>query len=75
MRVESELKLNFDDVLIRPKRSVAPSRASVDLKREHRFRTRRSEAGWTSRDAKLGLACGGDRAGFVYGGGEGQAAL
>lgn len=47
MRVESELKLTFDDVLIRPKRSVAPSRASVDLKRKHRFRTRRSEAGWT----------------------------
>ena len=39
MRVESELKLDFDDVLIRPKRSVAPSRASVDLKRKYRFRT------------------------------------
>jgi GMP reductase len=46
MRVESELKLTFDDVLIRPKRSVAPSRASIDLKREHRFRTRRLETGW-----------------------------
>ena len=38
MRVETELKLDFDDVLIRPKRSVAPSRASVDLERSHRFR-------------------------------------
>ena len=46
MRVESELKLGFDDVLIRPKRSVAPSRASVDLKREHRFRATVPQAGW-----------------------------
>ncbi len=47
MRVESELRLNFDDVLIRPKRSVAPSRASVDLKREHRFRAPVPQAEWT----------------------------
>jgi len=47
MRVESELKLGFEDVLIRPKRSVAPSRASVDLKRPYRFRTAPSEAGWS----------------------------
>ena len=40
MRVEAELRLDFDDVLIRPKRSVAPSRASIDLKREYRFRIR-----------------------------------
>jgi len=46
MRVESELRLDFDDVLIRPKRSVAPSRASVDLKREHRFRATVPQAGW-----------------------------
>ena len=37
MRIEAELRLDFDDVLIRPKRSVAPSRASVELKREYRF--------------------------------------
>ena len=30
MKVESELRLDFDDVLIRPKRSVGPSRASID---------------------------------------------
>src|ERR1035438_6340947 len=47
MRVESELRLDFDDVLIRPKRSVAPSRASVDLKREHRFRTGTPQGRWT----------------------------
>jgi GMP reductase len=46
MRVETELKLDFDDVLIRPKRSVAPSRASVDLQRSHRFRNASPAAGW-----------------------------
>src|SRR5713226_2821416 len=47
MRVETELKLDFDDVLIRPKRSVAPSRASVNLQRSHRFRNASPAAGWT----------------------------
>ena len=47
MRVETELKLDFDDVLIRPKRSVAPSRASVNLERSHRFRNASPAAGWT----------------------------
>jgi GMP reductase len=47
MRIESELKLDFDDVLIRPKRSVAPSRASVDLKRSFRFRAPQPAAAWT----------------------------
>ena len=47
MRVEPELRLDFDDVLIRPKRSVAPSRASVDLKREYRFRTGAPHGKWT----------------------------
>jgi GMP reductase len=47
MRVESEPRLDFDDVLIRPKRSVAPSRASIDLKRGYRFRTAVCQAGWT----------------------------
>lgn len=47
MRIESELRLDFDDVLIRPKRSIAPSRASVDLKRSHRFRIALPQAGWS----------------------------
>jgi GMP reductase len=47
MRVETELKLDFDDVLIRPKRSVAPSRASVNLQRSHRFCNASPAAGWT----------------------------
>jgi GMP reductase len=47
MRIETEPKLDFDDVLIRPKRSVAPSRASVSLERSHRFRNASPPAGWT----------------------------
>ena len=39
MRIEAELRLDFDDVLIRPKRSVAPSRASIELNREYRFQS------------------------------------
>ncbi len=46
MRIEVEPKFDFDDVLIRPKRSVAPSRASIDLKREYRFQTTPSGQGW-----------------------------
>src|SRR5262245_10014633 len=44
MRIDNDPKLDFDDVLIRPKRSEAPSRASVVLQREYRFLN--SEATW-----------------------------
>jgi GMP reductase len=37
MRIDNDPKLDFDDVLIRPKRSEAPSRSGVDLEREYRF--------------------------------------
>lgn len=37
MRIEQEIYLDFDDVLIRPKRSLAASRKDVDLKREFKF--------------------------------------
>jgi GMP reductase len=37
MRIDSEPKLDFDDVLIRPKRSEAPSRSTVDLQRQYSF--------------------------------------
>ena len=37
MRVESELKLDFSDVLISPKRSEAPSRKNVNLQRTFEF--------------------------------------
>ena len=44
MRIESEVKLDFSDVLIRPKRSTLGSRKEVDLFRNYRFRN--SEAGY-----------------------------
>ena len=38
MRMETELKLDFKDVLIRPKRSTLSSRSQVSLQRHYRFR-------------------------------------
>lgn len=38
MRIEYDMKLDFNDVLIRPKRSVLKTRADVSLEREFRFR-------------------------------------
>lgn len=37
MRIEQDIKLDFKDVLIRPKRSCLSSRAEVDLSREYKF--------------------------------------
>ncbi|RNL88046.1 GMP reductase [Sinomicrobium pectinilyticum] len=37
MRIESDLKLGFKDVMIRPKRSTLNSRAAVSLEREFKF--------------------------------------
>ncbi|UFS72160.1 GMP reductase [Geomonas sp. RF6] len=37
MRVESDLKLGFSDVLIRPKRSNLKSRSQVELRRTYKF--------------------------------------
>lgn len=37
MRIEQDLKLDFKDVLIRPKRSTLGSRAEVDISREFAF--------------------------------------
>ena len=38
MRIETELKYDFDDVLIRPKRSTLTSRKEVDLTRTFKFK-------------------------------------
>lgn len=38
MRIEYDVKLDFHDVLIRPKRSVLKTRAEVSLEREFKFR-------------------------------------
>src|SRR6056300_410033 len=45
MRIEDEIKLTFDDVLIRPKRSTLISRSDVELNREFKFR--HSDQKWT----------------------------
>lgn len=45
MRIEDEIKLDFKDVLIRPKRSTLSSRREVELKRTYRFK--HSGAEWT----------------------------
>lgn len=44
MRIEYDVKLDFSDVLIRPKRSVLKTRAEVSLEREFRFR--HSQTSW-----------------------------
>ncbi len=38
MHIDREIKLDFKDVLIRPKRSALPSRAQVDITREFDFK-------------------------------------
>lgn len=45
MRIEDEIKLDFKDVLIRPKRSTLSSRKEVDLNRTYRFKHSGQE--WT----------------------------
>ncbi len=37
MRIDEDIKLDFKDVLIRPKRSTLNSRSEVDLNREYKF--------------------------------------
>ncbi len=43
MRVEQEIKLDYKDVLIRPKRSALRSRKHVSLERNYKFRNSRQE--------------------------------
>lgn len=38
MRIENDIKLDFKDVLIRPKRSTLKSRAQVDVSRDYTFK-------------------------------------
>ena len=45
MRIEDEVKLDFKDVLFRPKRSTLSSRKEVDLKRTYKFKYSNFE--WT----------------------------
>lgn len=43
MRMESDVKLDFKDVLIRPKRSTLTSRKQVDLERKYKFKHSKKE--------------------------------
>ena len=43
MRIEDELKLDYSDVLIRPKRSMLSSRKEVDLNRSYKFKHSNTE--------------------------------
>ena len=45
MRIEDEIKLTFDDVLIRPKRSTLVSRSEVQLERKLKFK--HTSSTWT----------------------------
>ena len=38
MRIEEEIKLDYSDVLLRPKRSTLKSRKEVDLNRTYKFK-------------------------------------
>ncbi len=43
MRIEEDLKIDYSDVLFRPKRSTLSSRKDVDLKRTYKFKYSNSE--------------------------------
>ena len=43
MRIEEDLKLDYSDVLFRPKRSTLSSRKDVDLNRTYKFKYSKNE--------------------------------
>jgi len=55
MHIEHEVKLDFKDVLIRPKRSTLTSRSEVDITREFAFRQRACVSGHS--DHRLEHGC------------------
>lgn len=42
-RIETEIRLDFKDVLIRPKRSTLKSRSQVDVSRKFTFRNSKQQ--------------------------------
>ena len=44
MRIDQDVKLDYKDVLIRPKRSTLKSRSQVRLDRKFKFRNSKAEA-------------------------------
>jgi len=51
MYIDREKKLDFSDVLIRPKRSTLRSRKEVDLNREFKFR--KDFQGWINPNNRM----------------------
>ena len=47
MKIEDDIKLDFADVLIRPKRSTLDSRSKVNLNRTFKFKTHNGEVVWS----------------------------
>ncbi len=43
LRIEQDIKLDYKDVLIRPKRSTLKSRSQVRLERKFKFRNSKAE--------------------------------
>ena len=44
MRIDNEIKLDYKDVLLRPKRSTLESRSEVSLERQFTFRNSKRES-------------------------------
>ena len=51
VRIEEELKLDYSDVLFRPKRSTLQSRKDVNLKRTYRFKYSNNESSGITNNA------------------------
>ena len=56
MHLENSVKLDFKDVLIRPKRSTLTSRSEVDITREFKF-LHSSEPYHRSEERRVGKEC------------------
>ena len=56
MRIEQEIKLDYKDVLIRPKRSTLRSRKLVSLERNYKFRNSHQE--WSGIPIKAAIMDG-----------------
>ena len=60
MRIEEDIKLDYADVLFRPKRSTLSSRKDVELKRTYKFKYSNHQwAGTTTIDTESRSSIGG----------------
>ena len=53
MKIEDDVKLDFADVLIRPKRSNLDSRSKVDVRRTFKFKLPAGEFSWSGVPIRL----------------------